>query len=75
MKYAQEPFFAVSGAIQPCEMIEAKIDLTDPLTGSRYKAWRRCVYLGVNDNNHVIIQHPGTGRETMLMLNRVNKIA
>jgi hypothetical protein len=75
MMIRQIPFPALTGGfVQPGEMIEAKIDRTDPQSGSRHRVWSRRIYLGVNENDHVVIQHAGTKQVTTLFLNRLKKV-
>jgi hypothetical protein len=71
----QQPHPACNGGfVQPGEIIEAKIDRTDPQSGSRHRVWSRRIYLGINEHNHVVIQHPGTKQITTLFLNRLKRV-
>jgi hypothetical protein len=69
-----EPIKACNGYVQPGELIEAKIDRTDRQSSSRHRVWSRRIYLGINENGHAVIQHPGTAQVTHLILNRMKKL-
>lgn len=62
------------GYVQPGEMIEAKIDRTDNVSGSRYRSWSKRIYRGLTTTGKIVIEHPGTHVVTFLMLNRIRKI-
>ena len=68
-----EPFETSRGIVQVGELVEAKVAVTDSLCKSRRDARRNCIYLGLNYNGRVCIEHLGTHDQTVLMNNRIYK--